>query len=113
MDMKNMMGSLRCRLCSAAYSMPINHLHEPIDVFSEWLDDCEAAQNPRDGATAAARYDDEEVDDDDLRGGGGGKKKAATLSSSKKPSAPGGRADTYEDLGLGDSEDDDDDDDDE
>ena len=23
--------------------MPIHHLHEPIDVFSEWLDDCEAA----------------------------------------------------------------------
>lgn len=109
MDMKNMMGSLRCRLCSAAYSMPINHLHEPIDVFSEWLDDCEAAQNPRDGATtAAARYDDQDDDDDDdddLREGG--KKKAAT--SSKKPSASGGRADTYEDLGLGDSEDDDDD----
>ena len=110
MDMKNMMGSLRCRLCAAAYSMPINHLHEPIDVFSEWLDDCEAAQNPsRDGAAAAAaaRYDDED-DDDDLRGGGGKKKAAA--SSSKKPSASsGGRADTYEDLGVGDSEDDDDD----
>ena len=24
--------------------MPIHHLHEPIDVFSEWLDDCEAAE---------------------------------------------------------------------
>lgn len=32
--------------------MPIHHLHEPIDVFSEWLDDCEAAER---GEVAAAR----------------------------------------------------------
>ena len=31
--------------------MPIHHLHEPIDVFSEWLDDCEAAER---GEVAAA-----------------------------------------------------------
>jgi hypothetical protein len=60
--------------------MPIHHLHEPIDVFSEWLDDCEAAER---GEVAAARpgenrhqnnmknvvhdtskdYDDDEEDD--------------------------------------------------
>lgn len=44
MDLKNGIGSLSCRMCSASYSMPIHHLHEPIDVFSEWLDDCEAAE---------------------------------------------------------------------
>mmetsp|Transcript_19673 Transcript_19673/g.30288 ORF Transcript_19673/g.30288 Transcript_19673/m.30288 type:complete len:168 (+) Transcript_19673:99-602(+) len=44
MDLKNGTGSLSCRMCSASYSMPIHHLHEPIDVFSEWLDDCEAAE---------------------------------------------------------------------
>mmetsp|Transcript_24285 Transcript_24285/g.34776 ORF Transcript_24285/g.34776 Transcript_24285/m.34776 type:complete len:170 (-) Transcript_24285:96-605(-) len=44
MDLKNNTGSLSCRMCSASYSMPIHHLHEPIDVFSEWLDDCEAAE---------------------------------------------------------------------
>ena len=102
MDMKAMMGSLRCRLCAASYQMPINHLHEPIDVFSEWLDDCEAVANPRDGAVAAApRYDD---DDDDIPEGMPKKKAAAT---SKKSSSSARQ--TYEDLGLGDSEDDDDD----
>lgn len=35
--------------------MPIHHLHEPIDVFSEWLDDCEAAER---GEVAAARPGD-------------------------------------------------------
>ena len=51
MDLKNGTGSLACRMCSASYSMPIHHLHEPIDVFSEWLDDCEAAER---GEVAAA-----------------------------------------------------------
>ena len=109
MDMKAMMGSLRCRLCASNYQMPINHLHEPIDVFSEWLDDCEAAANPREAtgtaaAAAAPRYDDED-DDDDIPEGMP-QKKAAT--SSKKSGSGGGHT-TYEDLGLGDSEDDDDD----
>eukprot|EP01082_Thalassiosira_pseudonana_P006731 g5757.t1 g5757 contig20:100677-101405(-) len=51
MDLKNGTGSLACRICSASYQMPIHHLHEPIDVFSEWLDDCEAAER---GEVAAA-----------------------------------------------------------
>ncbi|KAL7497577.1 hypothetical protein ACHAWT_005781 [Skeletonema menzelii] len=51
MDLKNGTGSLSCRMCSASYSMPIHHLHEPVDVFSEWLDDCEAAER---GEVAAA-----------------------------------------------------------
>eukprot|EP00569_Conticribra_weissflogii_P016739 CAMPEP_0171390644 /NCGR_PEP_ID=MMETSP0880-20121228/726_1 /TAXON_ID=67004 /ORGANISM="Thalassiosira weissflogii, Strain CCMP1336" /LENGTH=132 /DNA_ID=CAMNT_0011903123 /DNA_START=76 /DNA_END=470 /DNA_ORIENTATION=- len=51
MDLKNGTGSLSCRICSASYQMPIHHLHEPIDVFSEWLDDCEAAER---GEVAAA-----------------------------------------------------------
>ena len=37
-------GSLNCRICDASFQMPIHHLHEPIDVFSEWLDACEAAE---------------------------------------------------------------------
>jgi transcription elongation factor Elf1 len=79
MDLKAGTGSLSCRICSASYQMPIHHLHEPVDVFSEWLDDCEAAER---GEVAAARpgqnkkqdmsrvvhdtnqdYDDDEDDD--------------------------------------------------
>ncbi|WP_133158955.1 transcription elongation factor 1 family protein, partial [Microcystis aeruginosa] len=44
MDLKKGVGSLACRMCGASYQMPIHHRHEPIDVFSEWLDDCEAAE---------------------------------------------------------------------
>ena len=45
MDQKKGIGSLACRLCGASFQMPVHHLHEPIDVFSEWLDECEAVKN--------------------------------------------------------------------
>mmetsp|Transcript_36591 Transcript_36591/g.109941 ORF Transcript_36591/g.109941 Transcript_36591/m.109941 type:complete len:160 (-) Transcript_36591:123-602(-) len=82
MDHKAGTGSLKCRLCGASYQMPIHHLHEPVDVFSEWLDDCEAAERGEGtgggvdsaggagagrgggGAYGAPDYDDD--DDDEL-----------------------------------------------
>ena len=42
-------GSLACRVCGAAYKMHISYLSEPIDVFYEWLDDCEKAAQEDDG----------------------------------------------------------------
>jgi transcription elongation factor Elf1 len=63
MDLSKGVGSLSCRMCSASYEMPIHHLHEPIDVFSEWLDDCEAAER---GEVAAAASSSSS-----RRGGGG------------------------------------------
>ena len=92
-----MIGSLNCRLCGANYQMPIHHLHEPIDVFSEWLDDCEAAANPRAGAASAAepRYDDE---DDELPAGSGLNQKKSASSDAGKKSI---------DLGMSSDEDDD------
>lgn len=115
MDFGGGIGSLDCRLCGAAYQMPIHHLHEPIDVFSEWLDDCEAAANPNArGSTAtndAPRYQEEEDDDDedDLpeSSGLGSRKQAATT---KKAAAAQPQRQTYTDLGLDDSDDDEDDD---
>jgi hypothetical protein len=55
--------------------MPIHHLSEPIDVFSEWLDDCEAADRQNRGlpptrsegssnANGNGREYDEDEDDD-------------------------------------------------
>ena len=114
-DFKNSVGSLSCRLCGAAYSMPIHSLHEPIDVFSEWLDDCEAAANPHDAAAAApARYDDEDDDDeedDDIPESSGLARGSAKPSGSTKAGGgpSGGQRETYTDLGLNDSDDDDDD----
>jgi len=50
MDQKKGIGSLACRLCGASFQMPVHHLHEPIDVFSEWLDECEAVKGSSGGA---------------------------------------------------------------
>lgn len=111
MDLKSGTGSLSCRICSASYQMPIHHLHEPIDVFSEWLDDCEAAER---GEVEAARpgenkrqnmknvvhdtskdYDDDE--DDDIPDNPMEMKKAGATGTVGNAS-----------LGLDDSDDDDD-----
>uniref|UniRef100_A0A7S2IG22 Transcription elongation factor 1 homolog n=1 Tax=Helicotheca tamesis TaxID=374047 RepID=A0A7S2IG22_9STRA len=66
MDHRAGTGSLSCRLCGASYQMPIHHLHEPVDVFSEWLDDCEAAE--RNGGIGGGAADPGSA----LPGGGGG-----------------------------------------
>lgn len=107
-DMKAGIGSLSCRMCGASYQMPIHHLHEPVDVFSEWLDDCEAAHNrsrtqQQPGADSAL-YED---DNDELpeSSGFGSRKPAAKKGNPKNDP----RAASI-DLGLNDSEDDDDED---
>ena len=81
MDRQKGIGSLNCRLCAASYQMPIHHLHEPIDVFSEWLDDCEAAERQNSGLPlthdedsrgalrnrdVAGQFDDDDDDDDSI-----------------------------------------------
>ena len=119
MDMKSMIGSLACRICGASYQMNIHHLHEPIDVFSEWLDDCEAAANPNnqvapiglmtEGGDSQQRYhDDDDLDDDD-----DAIPESSGMSSEKKKSANSGASkeekQRYTDLGLDDSDDDSDD----
>lgn len=99
MDFKAGIGSLSCRLCSAAFQMPIHHLHEPVDVFSEWLDECEAAQNPRE--EGMQQYAEDDDDDEDIPESSG-----LANKGSNKPAA---RATYTEDIDVGDSEDDDDD----
>lgn len=137
MDNKKGIGSLSCRLCGASYQMPIHHLHEPIDVFSEWLDDCEAAERANSGGgptttlpssllpTSATvggvgnvEDNDVEDDDDDLldgpsdfgRASSNGNKNGKSKSSGKgiNGQQQQTQATSYADLGLGDSDSDDD-----
>ncbi|KAL7431335.1 hypothetical protein ACHAXH_002338 [Discostella pseudostelligera] len=117
MDLSKGVGSLACRMCSASYQMPIHHLHEPVDVFSEWLDDCEAAERgevPAAAASSAAAsrtgdlsrvvhdtnrdYDDDDEDDDDLPEASGlGQKRMAEKSSY---TSKGGNDDDDDDDGT-------------
>mmetsp|Transcript_14191 Transcript_14191/g.20967 ORF Transcript_14191/g.20967 Transcript_14191/m.20967 type:complete len:155 (+) Transcript_14191:152-616(+) len=117
MDFKGGIGRLDCRLCQASYSMPIHHLHEPIDVFSEWLDDCEAAARPKDLDDDAEQpqYDDGDDDDDIPDNSGlarrddddddGGNQKGHNQSTATAGGQP-----SYSALGLEDSDSDSDDD---
>ena len=105
MDFRAGFGSLACRLCAASYQMPIHHLHEPVDVFSEWLDDCEAAAQGRQPNTQEVmpsssssslqanhnnnmlpQYESnsEEDDDNDLPQASGLQLQVASSSSTKK-----------------------------
>eukprot|EP00934_Nitzschia_sp_Nitz4_P002417 Nitzschia sp. Nitz4//scaffold37_size175936//56302//56865//NITZ4_002038-RA/size175936-processed-gene-0.182-mRNA-1//1//CDS//3329549764//2412//frame0 len=109
MDFRAGIGSLACRLCAASYQMPIHHLHEPVDVFSEWLDDCEAAAQGRtdEGHAAPAggpmvpQYNDES----DEEAAAAPAKASSSNAKSKKSSAKSNKA-AYSELGLDDSDDD-------
>ena len=39
MDQKSMTAELRCNVCQATFETKINPLSDPIDVFTEWLDE--------------------------------------------------------------------------
>jgi len=112
MDRRKGIGALTCRLCGASYQMPINHLDEPIDVFSEWLDDCVAAEKAnQNGGAPAMPVDDkfqendigddegEDEDDDLLDEDQGLRHKHRGNDSSARSGAV-----TTTDLGLGDSD---------
>ena len=110
MDFRQGLGSLNCRICGASYQMPIHHLHEPVDVFSEWLDDCEAAATGRTNGNEAQQqpqYDDESEDDDLPEASGLSSSKPAAQSN--KGGSGSAAKPSFTDLGLGDDSDSDDD----
>jgi len=39
--MKNLIGEASCRICQENFSTTVNALTEPIDIYSEWIDECE------------------------------------------------------------------------
>lgn len=92
-------GSLSCRICDASFQMPIHHLHEPIDVFSEWLDACEAAEK---GHGGGAQGDAGE----DLLGAGLGAASGTGRDGVGNSRDESSRKQAYASLGLGDSDDD-------
>ena len=115
MDHRAGVGSLSCRMCGASYQMPIHHLHEAVDVFSEWLDDCEAAERgegtgggPSGGAPGAGGgrggYNSE---DDDIDAPSGLSSKQIKRDDDDGGGKPSGRGKAgSSSLGLDDSEDD-------
>uniref|UniRef100_A0A0D9YLY5 Transcription elongation factor 1 homolog n=2 Tax=Oryza glumipatula TaxID=40148 RepID=A0A0D9YLY5_9ORYZ len=67
-DLKNLIGEASCRICLETFSTSVNALTEPIDIYSEWIDECERVNNPEednanhyeDDNASRYRYDEEE-----------------------------------------------------
>lgn len=45
MDKTRNVGHISCRVCSEDFQTPITYLSEPVDVFGDWIDACEAAND--------------------------------------------------------------------
>uniref|UniRef100_A0A914HWT5 Transcription elongation factor 1 homolog n=1 Tax=Globodera rostochiensis TaxID=31243 RepID=A0A914HWT5_GLORO len=43
MDRERNVGFIQCRVCMEDFQTNITALSEPIDVYSDWIDACEAA----------------------------------------------------------------------
>lgn len=65
MDLDHCIGTILCDGCGAKYSMRINRLTDPIDVYSEWIDMSEAVNRDGEGSVPAARPRDEDGGDED------------------------------------------------
>ena len=44
LDLNSMIGGLVCRICDAKFETQINALTDPIDIFSEWIDEASELQ---------------------------------------------------------------------
>ncbi len=75
-DVRSMTGKLECGICGAKFQTQINTLTEPIDIFTEWLDEtvdmqAEAAKNlinrannrQQSGASESSRARDSDGDE--------------------------------------------------
>ncbi|KAK8221099.1 hypothetical protein HDK77DRAFT_205594 [Phyllosticta capitalensis] len=90
MDKKGNIGNLQCKVCGVNFQQPITSISQPIDVYYEWVDACDAvAQEEKDDRadlalqnkryreidtmtsrdrTAATRTRDDFIDDDEADG---------------------------------------------
>ncbi|CAA0815460.1 Transcription elongation factor 1 homolog [Striga hermonthica] len=47
-SMKDLIGEASCLICSESFSTNVTALTEPIDIYSEWIDECERVNNVED-----------------------------------------------------------------
>ncbi|KAJ3683337.1 hypothetical protein LUZ60_013564 [Juncus effusus] len=59
-DLKNAVGEATCRICQESYSTSVNALTEPIDIYSEWIDECEKVNELEEEAEAEAEAEADE-----------------------------------------------------
>ena len=42
LNRKGQVGNLACRVCSVDFQMRISSLHHAVDVYAEWVDQCQS-----------------------------------------------------------------------
>lgn len=63
-DFENKIAHLKCSACPVTWSTAITVLSEPIDVYSEWIDACQAAnEKEKEGGDEHGVESDEEEDE--------------------------------------------------
>lgn len=61
-DQENNIAHLNCSICAVQWSTAITALSEPVDVYSEWIDACQAANENAD-KEFAGREDESDEDE--------------------------------------------------
>lgn len=62
-DKRANIGTLTCKICGQSFQTAINSLSEPIDIYSSWIDACEAVAEEEANRIKDEEADDSEVDD--------------------------------------------------
>lgn len=57
MDKKAGVGSLNCKVCGQSFQTPINVLSAPVDLYSDWVDACDAVANKPAAESADAPHE--------------------------------------------------------
>jgi transcription elongation factor Elf1 len=63
-DKKTNIGTLTCKICGQSFQTAIDSLSEPIDIYSNWIDACEAVAE-EEAKRVEAESGDYDNDDDD------------------------------------------------
>lgn len=64
LDKKTNIGTLNCKICGQSFQSPINSLSQPIDIYSDWVDACEAVAQEQ-AEAAQSGYTDKYSDDEE------------------------------------------------
>mmetsp|Transcript_3671 Transcript_3671/g.7835 ORF Transcript_3671/g.7835 Transcript_3671/m.7835 type:complete len:105 (-) Transcript_3671:405-719(-) len=59
------LGTIECDSCGVTYSSRIDRLHEPIDVYSEWIDQCENVNIGGGAGPSSGRRDPDDYNEDE------------------------------------------------
>merc|ERR1711934_1130807 len=65
LQQEHKLGKISCSVCGEDFKTSINYLTEPLDVYSEWIDACEAANDETVQRSNTRRTNDSDNDSSD------------------------------------------------